>query len=196
MQIKIIFSTISVIIGLLAFLPYFKSAISNKTQPHVFTWLIWAITQGTAVVGLWLGGGGIGAISLTIGTFLVILVFFISLKNGKKNITRSDVVVLIAALSAVAIWWFLNNPILAVLLVSAIDVIGFIPTLRKSYSNPWTEDVLSWVFFATANIFAILALASYNLLTLSYLAALTTAEIILITFLFIRRKGVPKTLGI
>jgi len=188
MQIKIIFSIISVILGFIAFFPYFKSVISRKTQPHSFTWLIWGITQGTATVGLWIGGGGVGALSLTIGTLLVFVIFFMSLKNGEKNITKSDIVILIAALMAISIWWFLNNPILAVLFVSIIDMIGYIPTFRKSYNKPYTEDALSWGLFTITNVFAILALANYNLLTLSYLIAISSANIILLIFLLVRRK--------
>ena len=189
-NIKVIFSITSVIIGLLAFFPYLKSVISKKTKPHSFTWLIWGITQGTATVGLWIGGGGIGAISLTMGTFLVFVIFFVSLKNGEKNITKSDTIVLIAALSAIAVWWFLDNPILAVLLVSIIDVSGYIPTFRKSYNNPWTENALSWGVFTLSNVFAILALANYNFLTLSYIIAISLANIILLIFLLIRRKQI------
>jgi hypothetical protein len=192
MSIKIIFSAISVIIGLLAFLPYLKSTISKKTKPHAFTWLIWGITQGTASVGLWVGGGGIGAISLTIGTVLVFVIFFMSLKHGEKNITKSDKIVLTLALSAIAIWLFLDNPFLAVLLVSLIDVSGYIPTFRKSYNKPWTENPVSWGMFTFGNIFAILALANYNFLTLSYITAISSANIILLIFLITRRRQLSK----
>ena len=188
MQNKKIFSIISVILGLIAFFPYLKSVVSRKTRPHSFTWLIWGITQGTAIFGLWIGGGGVGALSLTIGTLLVWVIFFMSLKNDENNITKSDIVILIAALMAIAIWWFLNNPVLAILLVSIIDVLGFIPTFRKSYNKPYTEDTLSWGLFTITNVFAILALANYNLLTLSYIISISSAQIVLLIFLLIRRK--------
>jgi len=192
MQIKVLFSIISVALGIWAFIPYLKSIFSNEAKPHAFTWLIWAVTQGTAVIGLWLGGGGLGAISLTIGTFLVIIIFLISLKRGTKNITKIDKFLLIIALSAIIVWWFLNNPILALVIVSAIDVIGFVPTFRKSYSNPRTESIPSWIYFALANVFAIAALQSYNFMTLTYIISIATVEIILIVFLALRRVVISK----
>lgn len=196
MEIKIIFSAISVIIGIWAFFPYFKDIILKQTTPHVFTWLIWIITQGTATAGIWFGNGGVGAIGLTTGTFLVVIIFFMSLRNGKKDITKSDIVVLAIALSAIMIWWLLNNPVLAVLLVSVINVIGFIPTFRKSYNHPWTETALTWGSFVVANIFAVLALESYNLLTLSYLISISLADMALLIFLLIRRRHIPKPLPV
>ena len=190
MDVKIIFSVISVSVGLWAFYPYLKGVLKKETQPHEFTWLIWAITQGTATAGLWVGGGGIGAIYLTISTLLVTLIFLLSLKGGKKHITKSDIVVLIAALIGIGIWAVLDNPVLAVLLMSCIDVAGYIPTFRKSYSYPWTETALFWGLSGAANLFSIMALESYNLLTLSYLVTLLVGNTSLFVFLLIRRRSI------
>ena len=192
MDIKIILTIIATIIGVVAFFLYLKDTFSLKTKPHAYTWLIWAITQGTAVFGIWYGGGGWGALNLAVGTFFVIAVFFFSLKYGTKNITKSDTAILIAALSAIVVWWQLDKPLISVIMVSEIDVIGYVPSFRKSYQEPWSETLISWVLFSTSNIFAILALKEYNLLTVTYLAAITSANIALFLFCFFRRKFVPK----
>src|SRR3989344_9392966 len=123
MDIKIILTTIATIVAVAAFIPYLKDTFSLKTKPHSYTWFIWAITTGTAVVGIWYGGGGWGALNLTVGLFFVVAVFLFSLKYGTKNITKSDTVILIAALSAIVVWWQLDKPLVSVLMVSAIDVI-------------------------------------------------------------------------
>ncbi len=160
----------------------------------MFTWLIWGITQGVATVGLWVGGGGIGAVALTLGTILILVVFIMSLFEGNKDVTRSDVVVLIIAFSAIGIWWFLDNPLIAILLVSAIDVLGYIPTFRKSYHHPWAETVSSWSLFVLTDIFAIIALHSYNFLTLSYLISISVINIVLVVFLLVRRQMIREHL--
>lgn len=188
MQLKILFSLISASIGIWAFLPYLKNVISKKTKPHVFTWLIWLITQGTAVFGLWLGGGGYGAINLTIGTILTLIILIFALRNGDNRPTLSDIIILTAALLAIVVWLFLDNPKLSIILVSAIDVLGYAPTFKKSYFHPWTETVNSWGYFIIANIFAILALDSYNIMTLTYLLSITLANTSLYIFLITRRR--------
>lgn len=192
MDIKTLFTVISVIIYIFAYLPYFRGIFKRETQPHEFTWLIWSITQGTATAGIWFGGGGVGSIPSTIATTLVILVFLLSLRDGKKDIARSDIVVLICALSAIGVWWFLDNPLLAVFIVTAVDLLGYIPTFRKSYNHPWTEKISSWGLFTIANIFIVLALESYNFLTLTFITAISVANLILFAFLLIRRKSIPK----
>lgn len=192
MNIKIIFSIVSVLVYFFAFFPYIKGIIKKETQPHEFTWLIWGITQGTATAGLWIGGGGMGVLPSVLATVLVIFVFFLSLRDGKRDVTRGDGVVLIFALLAIGAWWFLDNPFLALILVSIIDLSGYIPTFRKSYNHPWTEKVLSWALFTTANVFEILALQKYNFLTLSYVIAISSANLLLLLFLLTRRVSLPK----
>ena len=192
MDVKIILTVIATAIGVVAFFPYLRDTFSLKTKPHAYTWLIWAITQGTAVFGIWYGGGGWGALNLTIGTLFVIVVFLFSIKYGTKNITKSDTAILVAALSAIIIWWRLDQPLISVIMVSMIDVIGYIPSFRKSYQEPWSETLISWILFSASNIFAILALEEYNLLTVTYLAAIMSANIALFLLCFFRRKFFPK----
>ncbi len=192
MDIKVLFAIISVIVSVGAFTAYVKDIFLKKTQPHVYTWLIWAITQGTATAGLWYGGGGLGAIELTIGTLGVIGVFIFALHHGTKNITAGDTVVLIFALLAIVAWWQLKSPLLAVFMVSAIDVFGYIPTFRKSFEEPWSETLATWIAFTIGNAFAIFALGEYNLLTMTYLIAISTANIILVAVCLSRRPHVPK----
>ena len=89
MYIKNIFIIFSIIAGLAAFLPYLKDIFSLKTKPHIYTRLIWVITQGTATVGIFYGGGGLGGLELVIGTAFVFIVFLFSIKYGTKNITNN-----------------------------------------------------------------------------------------------------------
>jgi hypothetical protein len=193
MDVKIILSIIAALVGTASFYPYLRDVINHKTKPHSYTWLIWVITQGTAIGGIWYGGGGIGALGLITGTVLVFVVFLSSLKYGTKNITKTDTAILITALLAIFVWWKLNNPLAAVLMVSAVDVLGYIPSYRKSFQEPWSETVITWVGFVIGNIFAILSLREYNLLTLSYIVSITFANTLLAVICLIRRQYVSHT---
>lgn len=192
MDAKIILTIIATVIGITAFFPYLSGVFLLKTKPHAYTWLIWAITQGTAVFGIWYGGGGWGALNLIVGTLFVIAVFFFSLKFGTKNITRSDAVILIAALLAIVVWRQLKQPLFSVLMVSIIDAIGYVPSFRKSYQEPWSETLIFWILCSVSNLFAILALKEYNLLTVTYLAVITSANIALFLVCYFRRYFVQR----
>ena len=131
MDIKIFFTIVATVVGAIAFFPYLRDIFLHKTKPHAYTWLIWTITQGTAVAGIWYGGGGWGGLNLAVGALFVASVFFFSLRYGTKNITRSDTVVLMVALLAIIAWWQFRQPLIAILMVSAIDIIGYIPSFRN-----------------------------------------------------------------
>lgn len=104
-SVKLVFAILATAIGIIGgFFPYFRDILLRKTKPHAYTWLIWTITQGTAVAGLWQGKGGWGTLPVSIGTVFVFVIFLLSLKYGTRNITRGDTFILIAALAAVAVW--------------------------------------------------------------------------------------------
>ncbi len=194
-ELKIVFASIAGVLELVAFYPYFRDIFLKKTQPHIYTWLIWALTQGTATAALLYGGGGWkGATGLAAGTSLIVVIFFLSFRYGTKNITKSDTLTLVAALSALLIWWGLHSPLLAVLMVTAIDISGYIPTFRKSWEEPWSETVETWLIWCVGNVFCILALNEYNPLTLTYLVTITAANLILAGMCLMRRRLVPKPL--
>jgi|GEM_PF-6810987 hypothetical protein len=77
-------------------------------------------------------------------------------------------------------------------MVSAIDVIGSIPSFRKSYQEPWSETLVAWVLFLVANILIVAALEEYNLLTVTYLVVISLANIALFLICFFRRQYIPK----
>ncbi|MDO8575867.1 MAG: hypothetical protein Q7R90_00965 [bacterium] len=191
-DIKGIFAIVAAVITVGAFFPYIRDLLQGRTQPHIYTWLIWAITQSTAVAGIWYGGGGWGAVNLTAGTSFVFVVFLLSFKYGTRNITTFDTVMFIAALGAIFVWWGLNNPVLAVLLATAIDIVGYSMTFRKSFEEPWSETVGTWAAFVVGNILSIFALNAFNILTLAYIVTIIVANAIVVGICLIRRRVIPK----
>ncbi len=194
MELKIAFTILATAFEIAAFYPYLRDILLLKTKPHAYTWLVWAITQGTAVLGIWRGGGGWGALNLTVGLFFVGVVFLFSLKFGTKNITKSDTIILIAALFAILVWWQLDKPLISIIMVAVIDVIGYAPSFRKSFQDPWSETLSSWFAFSLSGLFALLALHQYNALTTTYLIAISVANASLFLFCFFRRRFVPEPL--
>jgi hypothetical protein len=189
---KTFFAVVAILISVGCFVNYARSVFKLQTKPHAYTWLVWCITQGTAVAALWYGHGGWGAVALTLSTVFVFSVFLLSLKYGTRNITKSDTTFLILALLAIIVWWKLDNPFLAVIMVSVIDVIGYIPSWRKSMVEPWSEAISSWSASVIGTLFAVLALTEYNFFTITYPAALAAGNIILVVICLIYRTKIPR----
>ena len=166
--IKIFIGVVAGVVGIFCFVPYFRDIFLNKTKPHIYTWLIWSLLQGTSVFIMLYGCAGIGVLPFVIGTILCGSIFILSFKYGTKNITLIDTICLIGALIALVFYIFLHNPVLSIILVTLIDFIGFIPTFRKSYVEPKTETASTYLVSAISSILAIFALLNYSLITILY----------------------------
>lgn len=175
---KFYLASIATIITIYGYYPYFVDIFKGTTKPHLYTWVIWAITQATATAGLIYGGGMWSSMGLVVGTFLVVAIAILSLKYGTTNITKSDTITLVFALLAVVFWWQLNSPFLAVLTVSLIDGFGYIPTFRKTWAEPSSETPSFWVLMCIASVMGIIASAEYNFYTMFYLLVLAVCNLI------------------
>ncbi len=191
-DIKLVFSVVASVIAIVFYYPYIRDIFLKKTKPHIYTWLIWSITMGTATMGVLKGDGNFGTISIGILTLLVTFVLVLSIKYGTKNITKNDTAVLILALLSVIVWWQLDNPVLAIIMVSMIDGLGYIPTYRKSWQNPYEETFSFWIAMIIVFMLTLLSTAEYNLLTVTYVITTIVANSILVSILFFRRKVVTK----
>jgi len=189
---KTVCGVIAAIIGSACFVPYIRDIYKKITTPHMYTWLIWTILQGTVVIAMFSNNAGSGVYSLATGTLLCAFTCILSIKNGTKNITTFDTICLIGALVAIAVYIFLKDTLLSIILMSIIDFVGFLPTLRKMYIEPHSETLAMYGLFAFSGTFTLLALSEYSLITVLYPVTLMAINIIATCVIWWRRKvGTP-----
>jgi|SRR3989338_3035387 len=190
MDIKTLFAVVGSIVGVVFTIPYIVDIFRHKTQPHSYSWFVWTLLQTTGLLVMFSTGAGIGATYLVASTGMCAFIFFLSLRYGTKNITLFDTVCLIAALSAMFVWFFLHDALLSIILVSCIDFVGFLPTFRKAYEEPWSETVSNYFSGGIAQAFSIIALSEYHVATVLYLATLSSANMIFTTMVLVRRRTI------
>ena len=159
------FAIIATIMAIVGNIPYLRDVIKEKVQPHAYTWLVWSIVSCVTFFGQLAKGAGIGAIPTGASELFTIIIFFFSLKNGFKHITKTDTIFLIVALLGLIPWALTNDPTISVIIVVAIDLVAFIPTLRKTYKYPHTENVWLYSMNVTRHTLALFALEAYNVAT-------------------------------
>ena len=86
--------------------------------------------------------------------------------------TLSDRVLFISALITIPIWYLTKNPTISIVIVTLIDVIAFLPTLRKTANTPKSETLMTHFISVVRHGLSIIALASYSIATVLYPAAL------------------------
>lgn len=144
--------TLMLVLGVVAlglvvygYLPYLIDVLRGRTRPHSYSWLLWALVTVIAAGVQLSHGGGLGA-WVTAATGLACTSILLgSLRHGERLITTLDRVCLGLGLVSIAAWLVADQPLVSILLATAIDLIGFVPTVRKSWPRPHEETLLTWV---------------------------------------------------
>ena len=165
---KELLGLIAVFLAIIGYSSYFLSIFRNRIRPHLFSWIIWSITTALVFLGQFQKGGGAGSWTTATTGLITILIAVIALKNGTKNITKLDAVFFTGALLAIVPWLLTKDPTASIVILTLIDVCGFIPTIRKTLRDSNSETLTLY----TINIFrhglAMVALANYNVATYLY----------------------------
>ena len=114
------------------------------------------------------------------------------MRNGKKDIAKSDTVFFILSFIALFLWLILSKPVLSVILVSSIDMLGFVPTIRKSWNKPYSETLFSYELNFFRHGLSVLALQQYSIVTWLYPVTWVVANGLFSIMLIIRRKQVDR----
>lgn len=185
---QILFTILSVVIGIYCFIPYIRDIFKGTTKPHLYTWFIWTVLQTVGVLAMLNAGARFGTASLALGAVLCFFIFILSFFYGTKNIKFFDKICLVGALIAVFIYFFLNDPFWSVIVVTVTDLVGFLPTIRKSFEEPETETFSTYFFSSLSSLFALGALSYFSFTTAVYLISLVLSNGICAVVILIRKS--------
>ncbi|MBI5470188.1 hypothetical protein HY968_02600 [Candidatus Kaiserbacteria bacterium] len=167
---------------------YYRSIFHRETKPHLYTHLVWAIVAFVVFAGQFVSGAGPGSWAIGISAFFLLGTVTLSVKFGTTDITRSDTFALCAALFTIVPWILTNNPLWSVVLATLIDAWAILPTFRKTWNDPYSESLSSWVIAEGKLACAFAALSTYSLTTWFYPVEAFSMNAALITLMFIRRR--------
>ena len=156
---------IAAILAIAGNLPYIHDAFKHRVKPHPFTWLVWTIVSAIVFFGQLAKGAGIGALPAGVAEIFTIVIFMFSLQYGFKYVKKSDTYFLIAALLGIIPWVIFDNPTISVIIAVTIDLIAFVPTLRKTYSHPETETPILYGSNVLRHVLTLFSLQAYNIAT-------------------------------
>lgn len=185
---------IAIIASILAFvgnISYLKDILKGRVKPHPYTWFIWSIVSMTTFFGGLAKGAGIGALPTGIAEGFTIIIFLFSLKyifrKEAGHIHKIDHYFLAIALIGLIPWILTSDPTISVVIVVLIDIIAFIPTLRKTWSRPHTEKPLLYEMNVARHVLTLLSLGSYNIATTFHSIAMIFTNSLM--DMFIKRKN-------
>lgn len=184
------FSLIAIVITLAAFIPYIREIFRGTIRPHIFSWVIWGVTTLLIFLAQLEDNGGAGTWPIGVSASITIFIAYLAyLKRADVTITRVDWLFFIAALLSLPLWYLTSDPLWAVILLTAIDVAGFGPTVRKAYQFPYSESLLFFALFTLRNALVMLALENLTLTTLIFPAVMLILCVLMMAMIAYRRRA-------
>lgn len=182
--------TIALFLTSIAYIPYIRDVFLQKTTPHIFTWFVWFIVTFIIYLLQIAEGGGFGSIPTLLVAMYSFCVFIFSFRCGITYIQKSDVLFLLLAIMCVPLWVLIDKPILSIIILCSIDVLGFFPTVRKAWIQPYSETMSFYSITMIRHGMSVVALSDYNIITVLFPFIWFFINALFIVMLIFRRKKV------
>ena len=185
---KTTFLVISLILSAGSALPYIRDILRRRTKPSIVTWFTWTLLTAIATAAEFSAGEYTTAIFTSVSTLSSLSIVLLGLRYGHARYRLFDLFCQISVLIGIALWVFLNNPLLAILVMIFIDLVGTLPTLRHAWERPGEETPLTFAMGVASATFVIIALKSYTAIALAYPIYLVTVNVIIASTILARRS--------
>jgi uncharacterized protein with PQ loop repeat len=116
---------------------------------------------------------------------LVILVF--ALRYGSADVTRADWLSLANCAVAGIGWAITREPLVAVLLISLVEVFAMLPTMSKSWDKPDEETLSIYSISVIKHGLSLFAITNFTATTATYPIVLMGLNLVLASELWGRR---------
>lgn len=186
---KITIAIVASLIAIVGNVPYLIDIFRKRVQPHPYTWLVWSIVSCVIFFGQLAKGAGIGALPTAASEIFTVIIFLFSLQYGFKRIRTVDTISLVIALAGIIPWLLTKDPTISVIIAVSIDLIAFVPTLRKTWGHPKTETPVLYSMNVLRHILMLLSLQAYNVATTLHSIAMISSNTLMV--MLIKRKGAP-----
>ena len=184
---KEVFALAAVLIALFGYIPYLRDAWTKRITPHPYTWLIWSIVTGITFFGQVAKGAGIGALPTLVSELFSLGIFFFSLRYGFKNVAKIDHVYLAIALLGLVPWILTRDPTISVMIAVGIDLVAFMPTIRKTWKQPHSETPTLYGANVLRHVLTLFAMQSYNIATVLHSAAMIVTNLIMVLIIVLKK---------
>lgn len=186
------FGYISALLSIVMVFPYIRDIFKLETKPERGSWFIWTILGFIAFFSQ-LAKGATDSLWMTGGqTAAVLVIFLLSLKYGYGGFGKRDLQGLAGAGVGLFLWYITREAAYALIFVILVDGIGTLLTAIKSYNDPESETLSTWVISGTSGIFGMMAVGSLDLILLAYPLYIMLANYLIVATITLgkrRRRG-------
>lgn len=196
MNVQLILTAIAIALTVIGYIPYILNTLKGKTKPHAFSWLIFSLITAIAFFAQIFKGGGVGSWLVGFSALACFVIFILALVKGTRRFDKLDWTLLLGALFSVVLWMLTSEPLLSVIIVSIIEIIAFLPALRKGYYRPHEETLFTYLVNAIRFTLGIIALSIFSITTVLFPATVVAVNIVFVSVLVYRRRVISSEVPI
>lgn len=178
----------AIVLTVAMYVPYIRSIHAGRTRPQLLSWVTWTLSAFVVFFAQLAGDGGTGAwptfVAGVVTAYIAVLAYR---RRAVAIITKTDWGCFGVAVAALPCWLLASDPLLAVVLLTAVELVAFGPTFRFALVDPNRERIGFYLLGAARNALAIFALADCSLTTALFPAAKGAACVLLVATLAYRR---------
>jgi hypothetical protein len=192
-ELKSILGIVATALVFIGYIPYLRDIVKGKTKPHIYSWFLWCFVTLIAFALQISGGAGTGAFVTLAAALMCIAVIVLGFRyKSRIKIVKIDTFFLILAIIALGLWLIAKQPILSAILTTLVDLLGFAPTIRKSWKRPFTETLSFYYLNSLRFGLAVVALQTYSIVTALYPITWLLGNSLFAVMLLIRQRQVGR----
>lgn len=182
---------VSAALGLVGCTRYSLSIVRGRTRPNLVTWSLWAAAPLIAFFAQLDAGVGLPALlTLTAGLGpLIVVITGLLARRHLARIGPFDLACGAIALIALAVWLGLGQAPLAVLLAVAADGAAALPTIRKAWRDPDSENLIFYVIVGIGATLTLLTITTPDPAAWAFAAYLLALSLVLAGLIAGRRRA-------
>ncbi|NHA66521.1 hypothetical protein [Phycicoccus flavus] len=191
------FVLLGALLSLVGSTRYAWLTVAGRTRPNRVTWILWAtapLVGFLAQLDEGVGWPAVLTLSIGLGPAVIAAATFVN-PAAYWRVGRVDLACGLVSVLALGVWLTRDDPVGAVVLAVLADAVAGVPTIRKAWTHPWTENPVVFVLGAVNGYVTLLTIDRWDVAVWAfpaYLAVLGTG-VGLVVVLRQRRLPPPVT---
>lgn len=171
---------------------YIVDTIKGKAKPNKVSFFIWSLASLIAFAASVQQGVGIQSLTTLVVGLVPLIIFTLALFHKKAHwrITKFDLACGAFSIVGLILWQITGVGNVAIAFSILSDALAYLPTIRKSYTHPETENSYSYLAAAIGIIVSLLTLKSWTFAAAAFPVYVLVADVVVFWLTYWRpRKG-------
>jgi hypothetical protein len=166
--VEAVFGIAAGAIALVAIVPYVRDILRGSTIPQRFSWLVWCVLSIVVFASQRADGASWSLVLVAAHVLMTVAVLLFAVRRGMGGGTPLDWALLGVAGAGVVGWQLADDPTIATGCAVLADAAAVAMMLPKTYRNPYTETLSSYVLGAVSSLCAVAAVGTLDVALLAY----------------------------